>query len=157
MTAVMPIQKPGRSVQIVGTPDNFLAAFEERFGPIMWDLAATAENAVRGVRYLGPGSVFAEDALPFRWCDLLGNLWLNPEFAKIGPWAKKASEGGNVNLFVPLSSSGWAAKYCWGVGMVYPLFPRIVFKGHTAAYPKDMMLVRYGHGITPGCELWRWK
>lgn len=157
MTAVMPIQKPGRSVQIVGTPDNFLAAFEERFGYIIFDLAATSENSVLGVSHYGPDSINGEDALREDWSKLRGNLWLNPPFAKIGPWAKKAGEGGNVNLLVPLSSSKWSAKYCWNVGMVHPLLPRLTFKGHTKPYPKDLMLVRYGHGITPGCELWRWK
>lgn len=153
----MPIQKPGRSEQVVGTPDDFLDAFEDRFGAIMWDLAATAENRVLGVRHFGPGSVYGEDSLKQDWSQISGQLWLNPEFGFIPPWAKKSGEGGNVNLFVPLSSSKWAAQYCWGVGMIYPLFPRIVFKGHTASYPKDMMLVRYGAGVRPGCELWRWK
>ena len=151
-------QRPGRSVQIVGTPDDFLDAFEDRFGPIVWDLAATAENCVRGVSYYGPGSICGEDSLLQDWSLLpRGNLWLNPEFGKIAPWAKKSTEGGDVNLFVPLSSSKWAARHCWGVGMVYPLFPRIVFKGHTASHPKDMMLVRYGAEVRPGAELWRWK
>lgn len=156
MGKAMSEQRPGRSVQVVGTPDDFLEAFRLRFGRITWDLAATVDNAVvPGAEYFGPGSFFAEDAFTQDWSKLDGNLWLNPEFGNIEPWAKKSIEGGCVNLLVPLSSSRWAAKYCWDVGMVYPLCPRLTFKGHTTAYPKDMMLVRYGG--EKGAELWDWK
>jgi DNA N-6-adenine-methyltransferase (Dam) len=155
--AVMPSQRPGRSVQEVGTPDDFLSAFETRFGSIVWDLAANSKNSVLGRGHYGPGSEFGEDSLDKDWSTLNGELWLNPPFEDIGPWARKATQGGNVNLFVPLSSSNWARDYCWGVGKIYVLNPRITFKGHKTAYPKDMMLVRYGLAITPTVELWRWK
>jgi hypothetical protein len=158
----MPVQKPGRSVQVVCTPDDFLAAFRERFGEIGWDLAANWSNTVSGVAsFFGPGSVFGTDALTHDWSQLDGNLWLNPEFGDIEPWARKSCEegrkGAKVNLFVPLSSSNWARDWCWSQAIVYPLNPRVTFKGHKTAYPKDMMLVRYGVERIPRSELWRWK
>lgn len=159
---IMPAQKPGRSEQIVCTPDDFLAAFRERFGEITWDLAANSKNAVvRGPEFFGPGSFFGEDALLQNWSRLDGNLWLNPEFGDIGPWAEKSwiegRSGARVNLFVPLSSANWARDFCWGKALVYPLNPRVTFKGHGSPYPKDMMLVRYGVERTPRAECWRWK
>lgn len=155
---VMPEQKPGRSVQVVCTPDDFLGAFRARFGEISWDLAANADNSVVDFGcFYGPGSDSAEDSLAANWWGLSGNLWLNPEFSQIRAFSRKALESGMlVNLFVPLSSANWARDFVWGKAMVYPLNPRIVFKGHKTAYPKDMMLVRYGTGEV-GCELWKWR
>ncbi len=153
-----PKQKPGKSEQTVCTPDDFLAAFKLRFGPITWDLAATPENSVAGMAFhYGPESIHGEDAFEQCWEHRTGNLWLNPPFGDIAPWAAKAfGSGALVNLLVPLSSANWARDWVWGNAMVYPLNPRLVFKGHAASYPKDMMLVRYGTGEV-GCSLWRWK
>lgn len=155
----MPAQRPATSEQVVCTPDDLLDAFEKRFGPIVWDLAATLENRVRAVPYFGPGSWHGEDALEQDWnaAGATGNLWLNPEFGQIAKFARKALESGAaVNMFVPLSSSNWARDYCWGKAMIYPLNPRVTFKNHLAPFPKDCMLVRYGLGYF-GCDLWNWK
>ncbi len=162
--SVMPIQKPGRSVQVVGTPRDFLDAVERRFGKLDFDLAATLDNCVverDGDHHFGPGSALATDSLLTDWSsDVDGRLWLNPEFADIGKWAKKCSEtlcdgDKRVFLFVPLTTANWACDFVHGKALVLGLNPRITFVGHTSPYPKDMMLAVYG--MAPGFEVWRWK
>lgn len=161
--ATMPVQKPGKSVQVVGTPRDFLSAVERAFGPMDFDLAATRENSVvggDGDSHFGPGSALANDSLLADWTQVDGNLWLNPEFANISPWAKKCAETPTGNdrtifLFVPLSSANWACEYVHGKAHVLALNPRITFVGHTQAYPKDMMLAVYGPPA--GFKAWRWK
>lgn len=149
-----PRQKPGRSEQVVGTPEEFIMAVEERFGHLSVDLAATAENA-KAPFHIGPES----DSLKQKWNLYDGNLWLNPPFGHIKPWVKKASKtipSGRILVLVPASvGSNWFADHVWGRARVYFLRPRMMFVGHTAGYPKDLMLLVYGE--EPGVELWRWK
>ncbi len=160
---VMPIQKPGRSVQVVGTPRNVLDAVEAIYGQMAFDLAATLGNAVTerdGDHHFGPGSALATDSLLADWDQVDGNLWLNPEYADIGKWAKKCAETNTgrerkIFLFVPLSTANWARDYVFGKALVLGLNPRVTFVGHRQAYPKDMMLAVFGEA--PGFECWRWK
>ena len=161
--SVMPIQKPGRSEQVVGTPRDFLNAVAWRFGKLDFDLAATRENSVvggDGDLHFGPGSALANDSLLADWSQLDGNLWLNPPFSDIAKWARKCagtptSIYRRIFLFVPLTTANWACDYVHGKALVLGLNPRITFVGHTSAYPKDMMLCVYGE--QPGFEAWRWK
>lgn len=163
---VMPKQKPGRSVQEVGTPYEFLAAVQNRFGAIVWDLAADASNHVVD-DWSGPGSVKQPDSLAGAWWALPpGLLWLNPPYANIADWAAKCAraraEGhGNskthrIALLVPASvGTNWFADHVAEKALVLFLRPRLTFVGHRDPYPKDLMLAVYGE--RPGYECWRWR
>ncbi len=154
----------GRSRQDYGTPRDFLGAVEQRFGPIVWDLAASAENAVCK-RHLGPGSHSNRDALALDWGSLLRTLggvaWLNPPFADIAPWASRCAalseRGGWTLLLVPASvGTAWWAESVHGKGFAFWLSPRLTFAGCSDPYPKDLALVAYGFGVH-GAAPWRWR
>jgi hypothetical protein len=155
------------SEQVVGTPRELLTAVEARFGALEFDLAATAHNCVVPrymgdlTRFYGPGSARAEDALAEEWEDRDGNLWLNPPFAKIKPWARKCAETPagpttrRILFLVPLATANWACDYVHGKALVLALVPRVKFVGHKTAFPKDLMIAVYG--APPGFEVWQWK
>lgn len=67
------------------TPDSVFDPLRAEFG-IEWDLAAShtiAEHANRKLpRWLGPGSVFGDDALVVKWHELQGAGWLNPPYSR---------------------------------------------------------------------------
>lgn len=151
---MMPRQKPGKSEQTVGTPEEFVMAVEERFGHLSVDLAATAANA-KAPKWITP----EEDSLKQKWSRFEGNLWLNPPFGRIKPWVKKASKttpSGRILVLVPASvGSNWFADYVWEKARIFFIRPRLQFVGHTAGYPKDLVLIVYGE--EPGIELWQWK
>ena len=158
-----PKQKRGKSVQVVGTPPELLDAVRKRFGLLSWDLAANASNAVVPDGYFGPGSLWP-DSLAETWDRLQGNLWLNPEYTNIKPWAKKAAEYrglGTVLMLVPASvGSTWFADHVHGKALVLALRPRVTFVGHTQPFPKDLVLCVYApHDprIKPGFDLWQWR
>lgn len=164
----VPKQKPGRSKQDYRTPKVFLDALEVRFGKIDVDLAATHENKVAPVCL-----TLAEDSLAYCWTSSWAdkNLFLNPPFADIAPWAAKCAEEGprmkrgRIFLLTPASiGSDWFARNVFGQAMVLGLSPRIPFDGtpinpktgRPDGYPKDLMISVYGpelHGF--GC--WRWR
>lgn len=155
------------SEQIVCTPRDLLDAVEARFGEMDFDLAATVENCVAPrfvedrLSFYGPGSTLAEDSLLADWSNRDGNLWLNPPFAKLAPWARKCAETPTghgmrrIFLIVPLCTANWACDYVHGKALVLGLAPRVKFVGHSTAFPKDMMLACYG--LEPGFGVWRWK
>lgn len=162
----MPRQKPGNSVQSVGTPPEFLRAVEQRFGELRWDLAADETNHVTP-EWSGPGSPSQPDSLAGVWRELPpGLLWLNPPYGNIAPWAEKCSrwrfgDYGNsrqqrIAFLVPASvGANWFAEHVDGKAFVLFLRPRLTFVGHKDPYPKDLMLAVYGEG--PGYECWRWS
>ena len=155
----MPAQKPGKSVQEVGTPREFLGAVERRFGKITWDLAANEKNKV-AFMHLGPGSAYP-DALAEDWSDgFNGLLWLNPPYSKIGPWAQKCHENrgdrSRIAFLVPAGvSTKWFRNYVHEKALVLFISPKLTFVGHEQQYPKDLILAMYGE--KPGYECWRWK
>ncbi len=158
-TGTEPIQKPGRSKQDYGTPREFIAACEARFGPIVCDLAASAHNTKCATYYDE-----ARDSLSVDWSaeHPTGTLWLNPEFADIGPWAAKCAlestrRHGLILFLTPASiGSNWFAEHVNRRAMVLGLSPRLQFEGTTAPYPKDLSLSVFGHGLS-GFDCWRWK
>ena len=173
----MPTQKPGKSVQIVVTPWNFIDAVEKRWGLIRFDLAADRGNLrvrtnTSAHAHLGPGSKIAEDAFSITWARVVPpvNSWLNPPFGDICPWAMHCSStvndllhpwGGTIFFLVPASvGSNWWAEHVHRKAAVKFLRPRLVFEGHTQSYPKDLALCIYtrvqSKGLTPGYECWRW-
>jgi DNA N-6-adenine-methyltransferase (Dam) len=157
------------SKQDYETPWDFIRAVEKRWGDLTLDLAATHESA-KAPEYFGPG----QDSLTTPWPTegIALRLWLNPPFAKIGPWAAKchawllgfAGTWGNQRaaffphrlfLLVPASiGSAWFERYVWQTAMVYALAgPRLSFDG-VGPFPKDLMLCVYGE--RPGFDVWRW-
>lgn len=149
-----------RSEQVVGTDPLFVAAVEAHFGRIDFDLAATAGNRL-AVRYFSK----EQDALAQDWTQLRGNLWLNPEFSDIAPWARKCAEtasdrrprhGQRIFLLTPASvGTNWFAEHVHGKAFVLALQGRITFVGHEDPYPKDCILSVYGGFV--GFDVWDWK
>jgi hypothetical protein len=161
----MPAQRPGRSEQVVATPRNFLITVEQKFGPIAFDLAANAENAVTNRDgqigdYFGPGSIAGPDALALTW-PACGLNWLNPPFGDIRPWAEKcvaeAARGARTLLLVPASVGAEWFGVLREHAFIFELSPRITFVGHTGPYPKDLVLAYFGPEGFVGRAHWRWK
>lgn len=163
MARKMPAQKPGASEQSVQTDPLFIAAVVERFGPLVIDLAASAENAQ------APNYITAEqDSLAQDWEEEgwpSGNRWLNPPFKNIGQWAAKCAryetraphaESNPILFLVPAGiGANWYRDHVHGKARVSFLNGRLTFVGHTKPYPKDCMLCVYGR--PPGFEVWSWK
>lgn len=153
------MQKPHRSVQTYGTPDDFLHAVVTRFGPLDWDLAAEAHNT------RAPG-FYDEDinSLERPWAleHPTGNLWLNPPYEEITRWADKCRKEskrrtGLIFLLVPASiGAKWFADHVKKHAMVLALTPRLTFRGCTTPYPKDCILAVYGYGFR-GFDMWNWR
>jgi hypothetical protein len=172
----------GASKQDYGTPWEFINAVRTAFGPLTFDLAATADNR-KTPAYLGPGSEYGEDALNFNWNELpLGRWWLNPPFADIKPWVAACAKlelgwrtasieqpmilprGTGIYLLVPAAvGTNYWAEYVHNRAHVYFLLPRLTFVGHTEAYPKDCALCVYRYPWVidkPDSHYyhcWRWK
>ena len=161
----MPKQKPGKSRQDYETPQDLIDAIERRFGPLTFDLAAHAKNTKCPDYYNS-----RVDSLKQDWSLLKGNLWLNPPFAHIDPWAEKCKETVwcwqhiNVTPILPFTiflltpasiGSEWFRKHIYMHAHVIGLNPRLKFVGEEDAYPKDCMLSLFGR--QPGFEVWRWK
>jgi phage N-6-adenine-methyltransferase len=157
----------GRSKQDYGTPPEFIDAVVKRFGPLYADLAATNENK-KALIYLGPDhpSPDLRDslALDIDWAELFPNknLWLNPPFANIDPWAEKLAKQCRYRLglsffLTPASiGSNWFANHVAGKAFVLGLSPRLTFDGTDDPYPKDLSLSVFGFGLH-GFDTWRWK
>lgn len=146
----------GKSRQDYETPEDFLAAVQKRFGIINCDLAARADNA-KGPKWFDE----AVDSLTVDWHRTEGNLWLNPPFDNISPWAEKCaveSEKGAKILFLTPASVGsnWFSNFVFNKAHVLFLNKRLTFVGAKDAYPKDCILSCYGFG-KPGFDVWRWK
>jgi len=157
----------GQSKQDYATPRKFLDAVQRRFGTIVFDLAAHADNCVVP-GYFGPGGILQDALSPecvWQRCPS-GSLWLNPPFDTIAPWARKCAEvggftqsrcrsvGQRILFLVPASvGSEWFAQYVDGEALVVFLRPRLSFDGKNP-YPKDCMLCVFG--AQPGYECWRW-
>lgn len=164
----MPRQKPGKSKQDYGTPDDFIRAVEARWGPLDIDLAARKDNSV------APECITPEeDTLKTPWIPRIAgmNAFLNPEFADIEPYAAKCSAigphmlGGRIIMLTPASvGSAWFRRHVHRKAMVIALGHRMIFKGTPPnpktgkpdAYPKDLMLSVFGPGLA-GFDVWPWK
>lgn len=134
-----------------------MLAVKQAFGPIDFDLAAD-ENNHQAETYFDE----ADDSLTAPW-PLEGNLWLNPPYSKIAPWAKRCADWygtGKIFLLVPASvGSEWYANHvenkAWSIRF---LRPRLTFVGHKHPYPKDLMLAIYNpYSEERWVGSWRWK
>ncbi len=147
------------SKQDWGTPWEFIHAVQLRFGFLTCDLAARGDNA-KAPQFYTPDS----DSLTAPWAtdNPTGNLWLNPPFKDIEPWAKKCAEesaqrAGLILMLTPASiGTDWFAKHVHRKAMVLGLSPRMTFEGAEDPYPKDLMLSVFGMGLN-GFDCWRWK
>lgn len=157
----MPAQTPGKSRQDYMTPFEFLDAVRTRWNIEAFDVdLAASENNVGAQRIITP----EEDSLTVDWTALTGDLWLNPPFAHIAPWARKCAEATTTSRFsrdrrifflVPASvGSRWFEQYVHPYARVYFLRDRICFDGKNL-YPKDCILAVYGE--PPGYDFWRWS
>lgn len=151
----------GKSEQDVGTPWEFIHAVEARFGPIVFDLACTTANAKAPAGYYFDQGV---DALTRPWAEEhpAGNLWLNPRFSNVAPWAAKCAaealeRDGCIFMLTPASvSTEWFAEHVDMKALVLPLRPRLTFEGNEDPFPKDLILSVYSRSLS-GFETWRWK
>jgi phage N-6-adenine-methyltransferase len=146
----------GSSRQDYATPRDFISAVERRFGPLSVDLAASSENTKAPI-YLTVG----QDSLSADWTRHFGNLWLNPPFANIAPWAAKCAAPHTPRFFrrilflVPASvGANWFADHVAPHARIYFLVGRLCFDGR-APFPKDCCLAVYGEPV--GVEWWRWR
>lgn len=150
------------SKQDVGTPREFIAAAEKRFGAMAIDLAADRDNA-KAPRFITE----AEDSLAANWEAAIyddENAWLNPPFADIAPWAAKCAawlalrRRGRILLLTPASvGTNWFADHVHGKAYVLGLQGRITFVGSKDPYPKDLMLSVFDPATGPGFDLWNWR
>lgn len=142
----------GLSRQDYCTPAVFLDAVRARFGRLDWDLASTSTNAVAPLRL--------DDSLNQDWGRIHGNLWLNPPFGDIAPWARKCAAtpcgpDRRILLLTPASVGAKWFDHVWGHAKVFALRGRLSFDGKTP-FPKDCMLSVYG--VAPvGFEIWDWR
>jgi len=153
----------GASKQDYATPKEFIEAVEKRYGKLVFDLAAHTDNHVTPA-WFGPGGL-AEDSLAVNWYDACpaGNLWLNPPFDNIAPWAEKCAldrrQDQRILFLVPASvGSNWFANHVYGHAQVVFVRPRLSFDGKNP-YPKDCMLCAYGdlYPGEPECICWDWR
>jgi phage N-6-adenine-methyltransferase len=153
-----PTMKRGRSKQDYGTPWDFINAVQARFGALDVDLAASEENA-KARTWVGE----TVGSLVVHWAKTWpsGNMWLNPPYADISPWAEKCAAESRLRtgliLFLTPASVGseWFAAHVYGKAMVFGLRPRLTFDGTDAPYPKDLILSVFGMGMN-GFDTWRW-
>lgn len=147
----------GNSNQSYATPPDFMSAVEKRFGPIAFDLAASPHNT-KHANYFSE----RDNSLVQEWHKIPGNLWLNPPFDCITPWAQKCAAesilGATIFFLVPASvGSNWFRDYCHGHALVLALNGRVSFDG-VAPYPKDLILCCYSLGSHwKGFDTWTWR
>lgn len=148
----------GKSKQDYATPWGFIRACEKTYGPITFDLAASAENSK------APADHFfdkEDDSLIQPWHTIPGILWLNPPFDRIAPWADKCFResllGAKIFFLTPASvGSNWFRDHVHRRAMVLALNGRITFEGAKDPYPKDCILSVYGIE-RPGFDVWDWQ
>ena len=154
----LPRQKPpGRSKQDYATPLVLLHAVQRRLGIGVFacDLASTAANTV-AVSYCDSAANGLAQSRVFA-----GWVWLNPPFARLAPWVRRAVEqsqrGAHVAMLVPAGvGANWWRDWVHGHCFVLFLNGRITFVGEMTPYPRDCALLLYGPDVAPGYDIWRW-
>jgi phage N-6-adenine-methyltransferase len=142
--------------QDYGTPPELIAAVEQRFGRIDWDLAAHAGNACAPY-YLDR----IDDSLSRDWSELTGLAWLNPPFEDIGPWAEKCANHASpklviVALWIASIDADWFTDHVLRNAFSFGI-SRVTFVGETHGYPKPLMISIF-NGVASGFgPLWKWR
>jgi phage N-6-adenine-methyltransferase len=158
--STMPKQRPGLSKQDYATPKIFIDAVKHRFAirEFAYDLAASKENTKARHFFCKE-----QDTLKQDWTKLKGDLWLNPEYAHIAPYAEKCAASappgvGHIRRIFFLVPAGvganWFAQHVDKKAFVLFNNGRLSFDG-VGPYPKDTILAVFG--IKPGYECWPWK
>lgn len=150
----------GTSEQSVQTPAEFIHAVKRRWGltEFYWDLAADLDNR-QAPNFFDE----AQDALQQVWPTTAGRemCWLNPPYANIGAWVKKAAQSPQCHtlMLVPASvGTNWYRDWVFPYAATIVLNGRLTFVGHEHPYPKDLMLLHYAHGFgAASFSLWRWQ
>lgn len=157
------------SKQDLGTPWPFVWACEQKWGPIAWDLAASANNT-KAPRYLGKRI----NSLKQDWTDILRRDigWLNPEFDPVAPWIDKVClecEKGARLIVNTRASVG--ADWFWQMeplGNVYTLKPRLIYLNQRdkitgrplkkpKVYPSDLIVTVFNLEPKQPMQRWEWK
>jgi phage N-6-adenine-methyltransferase len=154
----MPAQKPHRSKQDYQTPPEFLAAVKQWLGveEFALDLAASEYNAVCP-RWFDE----RQNALVQPWASE-GWAWLNPPFAHLEPWVRRAYEqsrcGASLVMLVPAGvGSNWWRDWVHRRARVLFLNGRLTFVGESTCYPKDCCLLIYTPTEVPKYDVWTWR
>lgn len=183
----MPAQKPGKSKQDYGTPQDFLKAIKARLyiKAFAFDFACDLQNK-KGLR----GWTETDNSLaktPKEWAAQVpilsnGNTnwgWLNPPFGNIHEWVWRCLEamnhGARIAFLVPASvGSNWYRDFIHEQHGVQTLFlnGRLCFIEdwqHTInpktgefytsepLYPKDCICVLFGTDRPYNADVWTWK
>jgi hypothetical protein len=125
---------------------------------MVFDLAATLQNR-QAERHFN----IEQNTLHQDWTALFGNLWLNPEYSNVMPYARKCAKSAppgqddrRIFFLVPASTgSNWFGYHIHQKAMVRFLSPRLQFVGHENPFTQDLMLVTFGE--EPGYSWWRWR
>lgn len=150
----------GTSEQSVQTPPEFIHAVKRSWGltEFYWDLAADLDNR-QAPNFFDE----AQDALQQTWPTTAGRevCWLNPPYANIGAWVKKAAQSPQCRTLMLLPASvgtNWYRDWVFPYAATIVLNGRIKFIGHKDPYPKDLMLLDYAYGYNAATfALWRWN
>lgn len=142
--------------QDYGTDPAFFRVVNQEFDFTM-DLAANDENA-KCPAYITPEMDSLLSPWPGRGS---GWFWLNPPYAHIEPWVRKAYEeslkGAKVAVLIPASvGSEWWERWVVGKAQARLLRGRLTFEGETTPYPKDCALLLYRRGLHGVCW-WDWR
>lgn len=165
MSNPMPAQNPGKSEQVVVTPDEFISATLKRLGQpyFTFDLAANSSNTKAHKWYDESDNSLYQPWNPSE-SKYIDNTfcWVNPPYSDIGAWVEKAwnerNKGAKVAMLIPSSTgSNYWAKWVDGKAYVTFLNGRIQFVGHKTGYPKDLVLLLYAPYLNGGSCVWRWK
>jgi phage N-6-adenine-methyltransferase len=161
-----PEQKPFRSKQNYGTPENFLMATKLRLtiDRFAFDYAADSDNAKARRFWTQDDDSLRHSGHDWAMVCEGGWGWLNPPFTTIGQWAKKCREmkaaGGSIAFLVPAAvGANWFRDHVDGYALVLLLNGRLGFMPEkpTWLYPKDCVLCLYSPDIAPGYEVWDWR
>jgi len=173
------------SKQDYRTPSDLMAACYKHFGPVGFDLAATAENA-QHERYFAPDVIieikgtgktkeiirhphhdpkaYGHDAFTHSWVEVsrkFGLLWLNCEFNAIADWSdrcrREGAEGAQILLLTPAAvGANWFVDSIASFADVYYLKGRPAFiPGQT--YNKDCMISHFGPRASGMSFVWDWR
>lgn len=154
----MPAQKPGKSEQVVETPDDFIQAVLIRLGisGFSLDVAASPDNTQAPLFYDEETNGLIQPWYTSGWA------WCNPPYSSISPWVEKAwteaQKGAHIVMLVPASTgSNWWRAHVDGKAYITFLNGRVTFVGHSSPYPKDLALLLYAPFLSGGSTVWRWR
>ena len=95
-----------RNIQNPGGDDQYTPPWIFEALNIQFDLDVCAPEG--GIPWIPATNHYSikDDALTQPW---YGNVWMNPPYSKIDPWARRLVEHGNGITLVPFSRSRWSA------------------------------------------------